>query len=126
MRSCTQLSRHISHVCSPHNSTSVEKRGPEKGTPSCAARSSEGGCCTWWNSRNTVDIRGGGGERGKSCVGKVSEHEGLKKKIFFLSVFQNFMSAIVRVRDLKLGRFIVYVGKCSLQASLCQIDEVKV
>lgn len=80
MRSCTQLSRHISHVCSPHNSTSVEKRGPEKDTPSCAARSSEGGCCTWWNSRNTVDIRGGGGERGKSCIGKVSERGGLKKK----------------------------------------------
>lgn len=79
MRSCTQLSRHISRFCSLHNSTSVEKRGPEKGTPSCAARSSEGGYCTWWNSRNTVDIRGGGGERGKSCVGKVSERGGLKK-----------------------------------------------
>lgn len=106
----------------------VEKRGPEKGTPSYAAQSSEGGCCTWWSSRNTVDIRGDGGERGKSCVGKVSEHEGLKKKqdLFFLSIFQNLMSAIVRVRDLKLGRFIVYVDKCSLQPSLCQIDEVNV
>lgn len=80
MRSCTQFFRHISRVCSLHNSTSVEKRGPEKDTPSCAARSSEGGCCTWWNSRNTVDIRGGGGERGKSCIGKVSERGGLKKK----------------------------------------------
>lgn len=90
MRSCTQFSRHIPRVCSLHNSTSVEKRGPEKGTPSCAARSSEGGCCTWWNSRNTVDIRGGGGERGKSCVGKVSEHEGLKKKIFFFICFPKF------------------------------------
>lgn len=80
MLSYTQLSRHISHVCSLHISTSVEKRGPEMGTPSCAARSSEGVCCTWWNSRNTVDIRGGGGERGKSSVGKVSERGDLKKK----------------------------------------------
>lgn len=65
----------------------VEKRGLEKGIFLCVVWSLEGGYCIWWNSCNIVDICGGGGEWGKSCVGKVFEYEGLKKKIFFLFVF---------------------------------------